>query len=844
MKTAGEPAMPERPTLDALEDKWSERWEADGTYRFDRSRTRPEVFSIDTPPPTVSGALHVGSAFSYTHTDILARFKRMLGLEVFYPMGWDDNGLPTERRVQNYYNVRCDPSLAPEPDLTCSREGPPRAISRPSLIALCNKLTLEDERAFERMWRKLGLSVDWKLTYTTIGERARRAAQASFLDLHERGVAYQAQAPTLWDPDFETAVSQAELEDRTVRGAYHRVRFGVLGGGEAWVQTSRPELLPACVALVFHPDDERHGHLTGRSAVTPLFRATVPILAHALCDPVRGTGLAMVCTFGDVSDIVWWRELALPVRAVVARDGRIVPGEWGASWGTDDPQAARKAHARIAGLPATAARFEVARLLAESGDMPDAALPVEHTVKFYEKGTRPLEILTTHQWFIATTRFRDELIELGRRLDWHPPHMRTRYEDWVCGLSGDWCISRQRHFGVPFPVWYPVDEAGGADRSAPITLREGLPVDPSSEVPPGFRESERGSPGGFVADPDVMDTWATSSLSPRIAAGGMDDPDLLARVYPMDLRPQAHDIIRTWLFTSILRAHIDGGELPFRHVAISGFIVDPDRKKMSMSKGNALTPEHLIEAYGADGVRYWAARAQLGVDATFDLAQIKVGRRLAVKLLNASRLVASLAAETDGVVSEPLDRDMLAALQSAIADATEQLEAYEHSRALQRVEAGFWGFCDNYLELVKPRAYGELSEAGRSSAHGSLCLSIAVFQRLLAPFLPYVCEETWSWSHEGSVHRARWPHPDELEVAAGSGCLDAATAALAAVRKAKSDSRRKLRAPLSSLTVRDTPPRVALLRTVAADLRAAANARSLELEEGQELTVEMCPELS
>jgi valyl-tRNA synthetase len=833
--------IPERPTLDGLETRWSERWETGSIYRFDRSRTRPEIFSIDTPPPTASGALHVGSAFSYTHTDIIARFKRMRGLEVFYPMGWDDNGLPTERRVQNHYNVRCDPALPPETDLTCSQDGPPRAISRPSFVALCHKLTLEDERAFERMWRMLGLSVDWSLTYTTIGERARRAAQASFLDLLERGIAYDAQAPTLWDPDFETAVSQAELEDRTVRGAYHRVRFGLRGGGEVWVETSRPELLAACVALVFHPDDERYRHLAERHAVTPLFHATVPILAHPLCDAARGTGLAMVCTFGDVSDIVWWRDLDLPARAVIAKDGRIAPGRWGAGWDTADPESGRLAHSRIEGLLATAARTEIARMLAASGDMSDPPRAVEHAVKFYEKGARPLEILTTRQWFISTTRFRDELIELGRRLEWHPPHMRSRYEDWVLGLNGDWCISRQRHFGVPFPLWYSADPSGAADRSRPILPSRPLPVDPSSDVPPGFQESDRGSLGGFVADPDVMDTWATSSLTPRIAGGGQDDPDLLACVYPMDLRPQGHDIIRTWLFTSVLRAHLDSGELPFRHVAISGFIVDPGRKKISKSMGNALTPEHLIETHGADGVRYWAAKAQLGVDATFDQGQIKIGRRLAVKLLNASRLVAGLANGAAGALSEPLDRDMLAGLQTTIADATEQLEAYEHSRALHRIEASFWDFCDNYLELVKPRAYGELCGPGMRSAHAALRAAIAIYQRLLAPFMPYVCEETWSWSHQGSVHRARWPVGDELAAGSATGCLDVATAALAAVRKAKSDSRQKLRAPLTTLTVRDTPPRIALLQTAAGDLRAAANARSLALEEGEELAVQLLP---
>ena len=838
-------SRPRQPALDGLEEKWGARWEAQGTYRFDRSKTRGQVFAIDTPPPTVSGALHVGHVFSYTHTDIIARFQRMLGREVFYPMGWDDNGLPTERRVQSHFGVRCDPAEPYDPALAAAvaptaRQGSrARRISRRSFLELCERLTREDELAFERMWRGLGLSVDWRLTYATIGPRARRASQASFLRLLERGLAYQTEAPTLWEPDFQTAVAQAELEDRSVAGAYHRLRFELDGGGSVEIDTTRPELLPACVALVHHPDDHRYKPLRGRRAVTPLFGATVPIHEHPLADPAKGTGIAMVCTYGDMNDIVWWRELKLPVRPAIVADGTIARGLWGEEWPSREPSRAARAQAQLAGLSTERARARIAELLAASGEMIGEPRAITHEIKFYEKGSRPIEILPTRQWFIATTRFQAQLLERGRQLDWHPPHMRARYEDWVNGLTGDWCISRQRYFGVPFPVWYPLDEQGKPDYSAPLRAEQ-LPVDPSSQAPERFSESERDHSGGFIADPDVMDTWATASLSARIAAGGEDDPDLLSRVYPMDLRPQAHEIIRTWLFCSLLRAHLEGDELPFRQVAISGWILDPDRKKMSKSRGNAVTPEHLIAAYGADGVRYWAAKAQLGVDAMFDEQQMRVGRRLAVKLLNASKFIVSLGDEEDraATVTEPLDEQMLASLLETLAASTERLTSLDHARALDSIERSFWDFCDNYLELSKAPAYGELGAQRRASARAALRRAISIYQRLLAPYLPYAAEEAWSWWQPGTIHRAPWPSAGELGEARPAGGLTVATAALAAVRKAKSDAQRKLRTPVVRAVISDTPERLAALTTVLEDFVAAGNIRTLELREAPEFSLQ------
>ncbi len=831
--------LPDKPALEGLEAKWTTRWEVEGTYRFDRRRTRPEVYSIDTPPPTISGSLHVGHVFSYTHTDVIARFQRMRGRAVFYPMGWDDNGLPTERRVQNYYGVRCDTSLVFDPDFRPPDTPGKRAVSvsRPNFVQLCRQLTVEDENAFEHLWRYLGLSVDWSYTYATIDRRAQRVSQTSFLRLLARGLAYQLEAPTLWDVDFRTAVAQAELEDREQPGAYHRVRFARVPGGSAAadgfveIETTRPELIPACVALVAHPDDERYRPLYGSEVLTPLFRVPVPVRAHPLADPEKGSGIAMICTFGDLTDVTWWRELALPVRAVIQPDGTFRPVTWGsAGWETRDPVLAQSVYDEMVNLPAARARARIVDRLRDSGDLVADPRPIVHPVKFYEKGDRPLEIITSRQWFIRTMEHREGLLARGRELHWHPEYMRHRYENWVNGLTGDWCISRQRYYGVPFPVWYPVRADGSVDYGHPLVPDESrLPIDPSTDVPEGYTADRRGQPNGFLGDPDIMDTWATSSLTPQIAAGWLDDPDLCARVFPMDLRPQGHDIIRTWLFDTVLRAHLEHESLPWANAAISGWVLDPDRKKMSKSRGNVVTPMALLEEHGSDGVRYWAASGRPGTDTAFDPGEMKVGRRLAIKILNAARF-ALMRAEPRGPIVEPLDRGMLTALARLVAESTTQLESYDYARVLERTERFFWSFCDDYLELVKARRYGDFSPAGAASANSAMLVALSTLLRLFGPYLPFVTEEVWSWWRPGSVHATRWPMPDEVVAPIGgedipaAEVFDHAQRALGEVRRVKALARKSAKAVIESAVL---PVQFRPLESAAHDLRAAARIRQL-----------------
>ena len=838
-------SIPDKPSVEGLEAAWIGRWDDEAVYRFDRTATRAQVYSIDTPPPTVSGSLHIGHVFSYTHADLIARYQRMTGKKVFYPMGWDDNGLPTERRVENYFGVRCDPSLPYDPDFVAPEKPAEQkvSISRKNFVELCHRLTAADEEIFKTLWRHLGVSIDWSLEYSTISAHAQAVSQRAFVAMLQRGEVYSSEAPTLWDVDFRTAVSQAELEDRERPANYHRLSFARGDGqGSLEIETTRPELLASCVALVAHPDDVRYQSLFGSTAVTPLFHVEVPVVAHELADPEKGSGIAMICTFGDVTDVTWWRELGLPTRALIGRDGRFLPADFGApGWPSRDAEAAHRFYAQLEGRTVNQVRATVVDALRESGDLIGELRPITHPVKFYEKGERPLEIVTSRQWFVSTLEHREELLARGEQLKWHPDFMKHRYKSWVEGLNVDWNISRQRFFGVPFPVWYHLDADGVVDFDHPVVADpDTLPVDPSSDPAPGYDESRRNQPGGFIGDPDVMDTWATSSLSPQIA--GHWGTDLFERIFPMDLRPQAHEIIRTWLFSTVVRSHFEHGSLPFTNALISGWVLDPDRKKMSKSVGNVVTPMPLLEQHGADALRYWAASGRPGTDTAIDEGQMKIGRRLAIKILNVSKFVLG---RLEGVrslgpvdVTEPMDRDLLASLAGLVAEATSAFDNYDYARALERTEAFFWSFCDDYVELAKTRSYGDGNDGATRSAHATLALTLSTLQRLFAPFLPFVADEVWRWWHDESVHLAPWPQVVELGGAEhATGVFAAVGQVLEAVRREKSTQKVSQRKGVAELLVAGPGEVLETVQLGQRDLIDAGGVLSILYEEAPELEI-------
>ena len=842
-KPAEKTGLPANYTPASVEPALCEKWEQDKLHYYDPARPRQETFVIDTPPPTVSGELHVGHVFSYVQTDIMARFQRMLGKNLFYPMGWDDNGLPTERRVQNLFGVRCDPALPYTPDYKPT--GPKKElkdyehISRRNFLELCELQTAVDEQKYEALWRRFGLSVDWRQTYSTVGEHCRKTSQLSFLDLFRKGHVYSAETPTLWDTTFKTAVAQAETEDREASGFFHDVKFGVAGGGEFTIATTRPELLAACIAVVAHPDDERYRTLFGKQAITPVFSARVPIMPSYHADPAKGTGIMMICTFGDIADVEFWRKERLPMRQLIGRDGRLLPVEFGGPvFDSAAPAAANAAYAQLAGLYAKQARTKVVALLKEAGAIVGEPRPTQQAVKFYEKGDLPLEFVPARQWYIKILDNKPQLLEQGRKVAWHPDYMLKRYEQWVEGLNQDWCISRQRYFGVPFPVWYPVDAEGSAEFSKPILAApERLPLDPAADCPPGYTEAQRGRPNGFIGDPDVMDTWATSSLTPMISSRWADDKERHGKLFPADMRPQAHEIIRTWAFYTITKSWMHEDSVPWHNAAISGWVVSPDKGKMSKSKGKTVTPDDLLKTYSADSLRYWAGKAKLGQDTIYDESVFKVGMRLATKLFNASKFTmlqlkgpaAAGAPLGPADITEPLDRAWVDHMKALAEAAGTDFAAYNSSAVLLYSETAFWDFCDNYLELVKNRAYGGTPAAARSAC-AALEWTLGVFLRLFAPFMPFITEEVWGWSYAAalkapSVHKAAWPSAAEMPSAAGEArVLVMARKVLDAVRTQKAAEKRSVKWPVAKITVECGSAQAAALRLTLPDILAAANA--------------------
>ena len=837
-----------------IENRCKHFWEENKIYQYDASKSREETFMVDTPPPTVSGSLHIGHIFSYTQTDVIARFQRMMGRTVFYPIGWDDNGLPTERRVQNYFNIACNPNLPYDPNFKPAHiendKSLRKEVSRKNFIEACEILTASDEKIFEDVFKNIGHSYDWELKYTTIGNDTIKVSQESFIDLYEKGHIQSVEAPTMWDTTFKSAVAQAEVEDREVEGFFHDLKFKVEDSDETFIiSTTRPELLPACLSIVAHPDDERYKHLFGKNAIVPLFDIPVQIVPSEHAEIDKGTGIMMVCTFGDSADVAWWKRSGLPLKQIIDTDGRMMDIKYGEyPFVSLNPEHANQNYSQLAGLTIKQAKVKIVEMLKNEDLLQGEPRRIVHPVKFYEKGTLPLEFVSSRQWFIDLMKEKDKMIDAGRRISWKPQHMHHRFEEWAEGLNQDWCISRQRFFGVPFPVWYPLDEKGHPNYDKPILAdRKQLPVDPMVDIPSGFKPEQRGQAGGFISDPDVMDTWATSALTPQIALNKANNPNLSL---PFDVRPQAHDIIRTWAFYTVAKALMHSDTIPWKEALISGFILDPDRKKMSKSKGNVVTPQHLIDTYGADSVRYWASRARLGVDTAFEEQIMGQGKKLVNKIFNANKFVLGIVSQSslkeeqnyEQYIKEPLDKSWMNKLSSTMEFATRAFKQNDYATALDAIETRFWDFCDNYLEIVKARAYSE----NNKSAVAGLMKSIDTFSAMFAPFLPFITEEvyharTWGYDKNTSIHTQHWPRAKDFQLIQEKDCIlyDSVSAIASEIRKAKTAANKTQRTPVTKLEIAASPELIETLEKGRVDIENVGRLQvnALSFIDGEEFIV-------
>lgn len=822
------------------EKHWQQHWLDAGTYHWDERESRENTYVIDTPPPTVSGTLHMGHIFSYTQADFIARFQRMAGKTVFYPMGFDDNGLPTERLVEKVKKVRATD------------------MSREAFIELCEGVAEEARIEFRNLFSSTALSVDWRQEYSTISADSRRISQMSFLDLFKKERAYRQLQPMLWDPVDQTAIAQAEVEDKELPSHFSDIKFGLEDGGHIVIGTTRPEMIPACVGIFYHPDDARYQHLKGKFAITPLFGVKVPIMEDDTVEPDKGTGIMMCCTFGDEKDIEKWRKHKLETKLILNKYGKLdltslrAVGEAIQSEKSVDCHVADAPRSdvieQLENLKVVNARAKILELLAESGDLVESK-PIVHAVKCAERSGAPLEILPTQQWFIKLLDQKEQLKAKSSECNWYPPYMKVRMDQWIDGLNWDWCISRQRYFGVPFPVWY--SKRAGEEGKILVADADQLPVNPLVDLPKGYSRDE------VEAEADVMDTWATSSVSPQLSSRGISsefavDTKRHSQLFPADLRPQAHEIIRTWAFYTLVKAHLHEDSIPWKNLMISGWCLAADKTKMSKSKGNVVTPVGLIEEKGTDAVRYWASTSRLGADTAFSEDLLKIGNKLVNKLWNASKFASmqlvhlkgtpTTAAQDiqAGIITETLDKWIIARLHKAVAKATKDFAEYEYCDARVATEDFFWNdLCDNYLELVKARAYGQFGEAAQQSACFTIYHCLNAVLRLFAPFVPHITEEIFAalypqqYGAAGSLHaRGMWANAADFaadDVAEKAGI--ATVALLEVVRKAKSERNVSIKVPLEHMAVSkagDVDASVwAVLPSVADDLKAATSAQAM-----------------
>ena len=733
------------------EKKWQQFWQKQNIYLWDKNISREQTFVVDTPPPTVSGQLHIGHVYSYTQTDFIVRFQRMMGMNIFYPMGFDDNGLPTERLVEKERCVRA------------------ANMARQEFVQICKEVVQAEEEKFRQLFNSIALSVDWNLEYQTISPLSQTLSQMSFLDLVSKDQIYREAQPILWDPVDGTALAQADIEDKEKTSWMNEIVFRGERDEQLIIATTRPELLAACVAIFYHPDDSRYKYLKNTKAISPLFNVNVPIIEDDLVQIDKGTGLVMCCTFGDQTDILWWKKHKLPSKIIIDKEGKLTAIDFNDN--CLDINKAQNFAEQLVGLKINAARTKIIELL-ESENLLFKRTEIKQTVKCAERSGAPLEIIASPQWFIKTIDHKEALLKRADELNWYPKSMKIRLDNWIGSIAWDWCISRQRYFGVPFPVWY--SKRSGEEGKTLFAYPEQLPVDPMVDLPRGYSREE------VEADTDVMDTWATSSISPQLCSHGISekyavDKELHNKLFPANLRTQAHDIIRTWAFYTILKSHLHQKTLPWHNIMISGWCLAEDRSKMSKSKGNTIVPEKLLSQYGADVIRYWAATFKLGADTAYSEDVMKNGKRLVNKLWNAAKFASqhfeklsnadteTKLTQIENKITQPIDQWLFNRLNSLVNKVEVEFQKFEYSVAMNLIETFFWqDFCDNYLEISKVRVYNEdgKNTEGQYSGIWTLYYCLQTILKLFAPFIPHITEEIYQsvYNPETSIHvKDNWP---------------------------------------------------------------------------------------
>jgi len=738
------------------EEEIAQFWEANNIFKFSHD-PNAEIFSIDTPPPTVSGDIHMGHVYSYANAEFIARYRRMRGYNVFYPFGLDNNGLPTELLIEKKHNINAED------------------LGREKFVELVYKDIQEYNKKYIDIFKRLGLSIDWSLTYQTISKDVQKVSQKSFVDLYKAGRIYRKEGPVLYCPKCRTTVSQMELADKIIESKMVYIKFAE----NVIIATTRPEMLPACVAIFVNPDDKANSRLIGTEVEVPIFKQKVKIIGDSRVDPEKGSGVVMCCTFGDQTDIDWYKAYNLPLKLIINEEGKIT-------------------HPYFAGMSVKEAREKIIKDLEGMGLVVKEE-KIEHAVNTHERCGTEIEYTVKSQWFIRYLDIKDKLLEMGNAVKWYPEYMKARYTNWVNGLQWDWCISRQRYFGVYFPVWY-CKKCG----KPAIAKEEDLPVNPFVDKPK--EKCECGS-DEFVPETDVLDTWATSSLTPLInARWGLDEK--YRYIFPMSLRPQAHDIITFWAFTTIVKSYLHMGSIPWHDIVISGHGLDPNGRAMHKSLGNIIDPVKYFDKYGADAVRYWASSSSLGEDCAFQEKEIIAGSRLINKMWNIARFIEMNCSSVEEESNNPIDKWITYALYEAINKATKEFDVYNYYQARNAIENFFWAFANDYLEFIKYRVYGKDKSACRT-----LVYTFLQVLKMFAPFMPFATEKLYQEIFIGnkainkafgegkvSLHLTKWPVAGNIDQEAYSN-EKTAVDVISFIRRWKHDNGLALNAPLREVVI-------------------------------------------